>query len=269
MSKPYTKVLLLSIPRSGTNLLRSLMNSHPAICMHGEIFNWNLPARRTIWRDRPNYYLSDHEDTAVYLNRHVYPRDPGKKSVVGCKLFLHQLRMMPQFAPAYDHLDTMHDLRIIRLVRENVLDNAISLQIAHRDKQYAHQDEESEPPLKTIHIPYEEFVQTMHVIEREQAEALAAFPSHDRYTLTFNELTNNTDAAMDSLLRWLGLTPQPLSRTFKIQRQRTRPKSDVLENFHELRTQVAQDHPRWLRYFDEDPSELPTVYSALQTACAS
>lgn len=37
--KQYTKFVIVSTPRSGTHLLRTLLGSHPCIEMHGEAFN--------------------------------------------------------------------------------------------------------------------------------------------------------------------------------------------------------------------------------------
>lgn len=237
--------------------------------MHGELLNPRLFTRRTSWPNKPNYHLNLHQDPAEYFAKHVFPPNVGKYSVVGYKFFLEHA-LNNNFGQVMDMIASIKDMRIIHLFRENIMDSVVSLCIAKRDDIYIVQEGSIPVAKSTVHIDEERFFHLMQHTEARQLMTKAAFPTHDRFNVSFHSLTHNTDRTMESLLQWLRVDVMPLTRRMKLIRQRTRPKRDVVENFNELREATAIKHPEWLKYFDEDPEDLPTVLSATpQLVCAS
>jgi LPS sulfotransferase NodH len=112
---------LVSMPRSGSNLLHTLLNSHPTIVCHGELFNnqaiysaldrwqelsrarqlWSLAYRTTV----PIRFLEKHLATAS--------RRWHKATAIGFKLFPYHSRRVLR------HVGESKNYRVVYLTRNN------------------------------------------------------------------------------------------------------------------------------------------------------
>ena len=102
-----TPFIILSLPRSGTQMLSSLLRSHPDVIAHGEVFNGND--------------IRSHDDLVWRCWRQP---DHVRASAVGATL------MMQDFAPfpfLMNHLLALRDMRVIVLERGNQLERIRSV----------------------------------------------------------------------------------------------------------------------------------------------
>ena len=113
--------IILSTPRSGSNLLCSLLNSHPQVTCHGEIFN-----QRDLKKVYPNWLVACINRFAVIFILYKKWRHSKFKPYYGFKVFTDQL---VEIQPIVTPLE-QRGFRIIRLYRNDFLKKAISLIIA-------------------------------------------------------------------------------------------------------------------------------------------
>jgi LPS sulfotransferase NodH len=258
--RTYTPLCLLSVARSGSNLLRSLLNNHPDVLIHGESFNPSLRARATapFWHTRPliPYQNGTFRD---YMEQHLFPEDAEGKRIIGFKLFPMQLNNAPEGRDVASHiLRTIPGMKMLMLIRENVLDTVLSTHQARMTDVWAVFDAEHIPEEQPYHLSYEQLVIAMNQIHTQHKRAEALAQGCDTLRITYADLIQNTADVMHEVQQWLGLDIRDLQPNSAIRKQRTHLRSDILTNFKELRQQCTEEHPEWLPYFDE-PEHLTEV----------
>jgi LPS sulfotransferase NodH len=147
--------ILLGHGRSGSTLLVKSLDEHPNIRMFGELFNIEEKERcrafhalnRTYPPDQleKGYYVEG-EDAAEFLRSSVfYPRPWKEIQAVGFKMFYVHARRYPKERNAWDYLIAKRDLHVIHLVRRNLLESFVSLQIARRTKEWKRWKSDTSP----------------------------------------------------------------------------------------------------------------------------
>lgn len=121
-----TPFLIIAPARSGSTLLREMLNRHPEVCCHGEVFG----VHRVLGLSKHALHTLD-LDAALKLRR----RDPVKfledqvfasrRPVAGFKLLYSQMLQM-EFAPALQRLIEMPDLRVVHLWRRDLIARHVS-----------------------------------------------------------------------------------------------------------------------------------------------
>ena len=137
----YQKFIVLSLPRSGSNYLIHFLNSHPNITSYGEPFQPNFllgnPSRTifenplffTIYRHFRNRY------PIFFLNHVIFKKYPSTISAVGFKIF-YEHADSGKLQHVWSFLKEIPGLKIIHLIRQNILKSYISLLIALRTGEF-------------------------------------------------------------------------------------------------------------------------------------
>jgi hypothetical protein len=127
----YTSFIILGSARSGSNLLASALNTHPNIICFRELFN---PASDTLDYNVPGYDNDSRDDLALrnkdlrsFIATRIFCSHAPDTRAVGFKVMREHLDF---FAGLADHLSGIPDLRVLRLVRSNLLRTFVSLRIA-------------------------------------------------------------------------------------------------------------------------------------------
>jgi hypothetical protein len=107
----YKKFIVLTRNRTGSNMLISMLNSHPSIYAEYEI----LRELKGTFVDR-------------VMNK-IYSRYPRFVKAVGCKIFYHH-PVDDKSGAVWDRLTRMEDLYVIHLKRKNILRTVLSHEIA-------------------------------------------------------------------------------------------------------------------------------------------
>ncbi len=259
--RSYTPLLIASVPRSGTNLLRSLLNNHPDILVHGESLNSSEAARLTapLWEDRPRIpYTSG--TYRRYLEDHIFPADPGNVRVVGFKIFPLHFAHAPEGRKEAEELITgIPGLKVILLERYNLLDLAISEAMARRNNVWVIYNEQQAPQERPLDLPPGAILERMKFISKQRINMRRIVEHCDVRRVTYKDLVHRTDDVMRDLQAWLGVDIRSLQPNSFIRKQRIVARREALLNFDAERALCAEHHPEWLTYFDapEDHLELP------------
>lgn len=272
-ARTYTRACLLSWERSGTNLLGSMLNSHPDIVHHGELFNESKPSRQLEWKRLPQRLIGENEDFAPYLENFAYPPEPEGKRVVSFKLFPLQTVQNPLWHGLPRYLRD-EGIRIMYLRRENLLDVFLSGQLARRSQKWyfvsPSEDLKTEYQ-KPIRLDTDYCITMFHIMENWHQFFTDFFPQDAVFPLTYRQIVTDPQHHLSLLYRWLDLPPHTVSNPRKIERQRRLPKHEVIANFEELRSRCISGNPKWSWMFDDDDAamQLPEACDVRTSALVS
>lgn len=153
---------ILSVPRSGSNMLCGMLNSHPDILCHHELFHPN-----DIWyafgcRDGAIDLgpIQDRNRSPLAFTERVWLADLGHRAV-GFKMLRSQNRC------ALVHVLLARSVKKILLIRKNHLATYVSHETARRTRKYsATADGEAEREIGKVHVDVRRFKRYARRIDR-------------------------------------------------------------------------------------------------------
>ena len=258
----YTRFVIISHLRSGTHLLRTLLESHPGIVCQTEVFN----------SDNPNlpYPLSTPVDTV--LNDWVFRDFPPETECAGFVLQAYHpgglkafpgIRENALWSEIWTRLQHMPDLKVIHLRRRNGLRRHLSHLMARRTGTWHHWDPEQvnevthlekpvlqKPDAATrprLRLDAERLRLDFEEVDQLHRRVTTLFGGGMYFPLVYEELAADPERWGAELLRFLGLAPQALKSA--VSKLEKRPLRDSIENFDELKR--AFSGTPWQGYFED------------------
>ncbi|RWM29465.1 hypothetical protein [Mesorhizobium sp.] len=226
---------IVFVGRQGSSYLQGLIDSHPDATCEGELFSptarflADLLRRRTI-----SFRNSRQRDVASYLEKRLHKKD---SSVIGFKMPYMSLVEHPDAKKAFEAFG----YRVIRLSRDNLLDQYISFKLATINSAWR----SDRGSIKITHFKaepadVEETFQKWTKWDSELSQMVANLPN---LHVTYEELVDGSGVSRS--LEFLNLRKVSLHSPFK--RQRSGSQSDIIENYAELKGHFAQTE--WARHF--------------------
>ena len=205
-------VILLSRSRSGSNYLKSLLNSHPRICLEGEIFRREEEAAR---------------EFDSKLDRKAW-------TVRGAKLFYyHPLNSADR--TIWDLIAQSTRVRIIHLHRTSVIRLHVSSLIAQKTGEW-HSNKSSAPTKesndKRIRVSLDNLSHEITFMKECRERALERCSNRPILELTYEDLVRSPQAHLDQIFDFLNLPRVHVSSTLK--KQNPEPPDELIENFEEV-----------------------------------
>ena len=240
--------VVVSSERTGSTLLVSLLASHPDIGVAGEVFNGRHADDPIPWApvedrlDLIGLRRENFRELLVELAREAILRD---KAAFGFKLHYSQAETRRDVV---ELLRSIHDLRVVHLVRENRLRRLLSHERAQRSDEWvrlADRGGEGRGPAPIVALDFEACVEDFAThIEHEQQTRLV-FAGKRLLELTYERLAADPAAAAAEVLDFLDLPRRTLtSGTAKTGERSLRT---ALANHDELKARFAE----WLSWCDE------------------
>jgi LPS sulfotransferase NodH len=248
--RDYQKFVIVGVARTGSTLLLSLLNAQPSVVAFGELFRgdgaigWDIPP--FLSRQAPRLLHKFQTRPLEFLNTEIFSAWPSEVAAVGFKLFYYHARSGAQ-AAVWDYLRNDPKLVVIHIKRLNVLEQYLSLRVAHATNVWS----SSSPPVETlepIRLDPEHCRRHFEEVRAQQTECDAFFAGQRIQTLTYEDLVANRAAAIQRVADHLGLR-QLEAVEARIVRQRTRPVSAAIANYEELRDFFAGSE--WEVYFGQ------------------
>ncbi|MBE9080343.1 sulfotransferase [Romeria aff. gracilis LEGE 07310] len=253
-SREYQKFIVLTRPRSGSNLIGDYLGSSSQIALSGEIFQ-NLK-KRIIWNYwQPQKYKSP-ETLALrrdhpirFLEDIVFRPYPVHLQAVGFKLFYSQARS-PRQDVVWDYLKSDSTIKVIHLIRHNLLKVYLSRQLATKNKSFIQRRRlfsrsEPAPAQAPIRLSYENCVEEFEKSILWQQEMRTFFSDHVVEEVVYEDFLKDKKSTLDNLQLFLGARPERLRTS--LLRQSKQSLADSIENYWELKEKFS-DTP-WADFF--------------------
>ena len=227
----YSKFIIVSHARSGSNLLLNSLNSHPNLIAEHEIF---AAHNRDIG-----------ENFQPTLDR-LFRNRPESVKAVGCKIFYYHLNK-----DEWQELSKIPELKVIHLKRKNRLSMIVSMKVAFKTDQWGIGDESERIDVlkKQIHLNEESLRTSFSNIESWENDVTKTFGQHPLKEVYYEDLTSQYENTLDGLFNFLGVTTIPTEMiNIKHKKQNPEPLDQLIQNYSELKKKF-QNTP-WQHYFN-------------------
>lgn len=247
-----TPYCIVTRGRTGSNLLCSLLRSHPKVHDAGEaIGDWSFAHEgSTLRRDLLARGSIAYVDSLFRRRRF--------ESAAGFKVLYEQLepeyarrQMVPDLSEVVDFLRSKRTVRIIHLKRQNRLETLVSKEIAYAVREHVLLDGDGAANDATIRLTPEQCEQEFLRIGAWEEHYDEIFHRHRVLQLTYEDLVADMEGESLRVQEFLGVPPRPLHT--RMRKQIRRPMAHVIENYAELAKAFAGTP--WAVYFDAAPPD--------------
>jgi hypothetical protein len=241
-NKKNTRFVIFGQGRSGSNLLRTLLSSHPNVSCDVELFNPEKLPKKIGWK---KYLL------LLFPYQYILQKQMSAKSeVYGFKLFVFHLFQISWL------IKKLHaeGWKIIFLKRKNILKQALSADIGLITKSYLRKIN-MPPPDKTYRIEPEKVSKTIRKIIRGNRQITKILRNKPHLQLYYEDDLadqNNWQKTALRIFKFLDVTPHKV--TSKLAITDPRPDWERIENFDQIiaylkangHEDVVQDYYKYL-----------------------
>lgn len=223
---PQTKFIIFGQGRSGTTLLKQLLNSHPKITCEGELLN-----------------IKDGYITNKYLLKVAY-RIPkpffnvrvfqSKTTTYGFTLLYHQCRNPRQLIKNLCN----SGWKIINLHRENTMEQALSYLVALQTNNWHNWEGKINPIIK-IHVDPDAFLQRMAFLNRVKDHEQNLLKNYNHVKIDYESGLKDKkfwQPTADKIFDYLGVESCPVEATLK--KTYARPYSQFVANYTDLKGMI-------------------------------
>jgi LPS sulfotransferase NodH len=226
-----TSFIILCGARTGSTMLRLLLNSHPEVCCHGEVM---APAMRGFVRSQTSpppetlAALRD-ADPAGFMREFLLRREEARAS--GFKIKYEEL-ILPGYAEIRQALVEDESLQIIHLTRVNRLARLASRLLAANTGVRLVLDPAKRPTIQPFRIDPDFCRADFELMEAREKEFREAFSEHPILEVTYESLLENGASTLGTVQWFLGVAPAELSTpSLKIAPDNVQ---EIIENYVDL-----------------------------------
>jgi len=241
----YQKFVVLARPRTGSNLLVSLLQSHPNLRLFYELFN-ESKSDKTFW-DFINYnidsiYQHQEEDPVNFLQDYVYREMPPSVLGVGFKLFYTHAKGSNE-SQIWDYLRDNVDLKVIHLKRKNLLKTHLSEEVAQKTQIWV--GKKTPDQIYPIELDYNSTLEFFNSTTKKEHEHHQLFLGHNIHEIFYEDLVKNIDFHSQELQKFLKI---PLKHLYvSTPKQSSIPLSQSISNYLELKERF--EGSPWFDFF--------------------
>lgn len=248
------RFILLGPGRCGSSLINESLAEHPEVRMGGELFHCEEGSRLQAFRPlngndpanghEPRHYRSG-ADPATFLEQEVFCPRPGVRAV-GFKMFYVHSRRNQNERQAWDFLLSNRDIRVIHLIRENMLESYISLRIAFITGEWERFSGSTAPRREQPRLKLEPKACEAH-FNQELAWrqwARTQFRDHPFLEIEYQrDVCGRFESVMSEIQSFLEISPRPARK--RLEKQAQKSPREATTNYEELK-----DYFRFTLYED-------------------
>jgi len=239
LNKNTQKIVLISFPRSGSNLLLDTLGNSKNIENFNEIFNHDSQFNIDRWKRIKSGYLRKKLLKFMfsyfpisYLNLMIL--STKSKKYVCFKYFFKQQPFILY------RITRLSNTKKMFLYRENVLKNYVSLMIASENKIWSLR-KESNKVKKKISVDFDKFMIFYHNQVRIKNNILNSLENVVHYKTTYEQLVKNKLDTINNALTFLDLPIENIKSD--LQKQNSDDLSEIIINYSEIRKKVNENLP--------------------------
>lgn len=219
-TRSYEKYVIISRSRTGSNLLISLLDSHPQIMAKGELFR-RLEENSTegIWND-------------------IFNKKQFGVKFVGFKIFYYH-PIDSEDKSVWNRLIEDKNIKVIHLVRENMLKTFVSRKIAEKTDTWKAKSKKSvSVQEKQVTLDFDECVNEFERIKQWEAWAREEFKGHDFHELSYEDLVSNRESTMKDLFSFFGVKNKQVES--KLKKQNAETLNQLILNYEEIKSELSR-----------------------------
>jgi len=246
MSIQATRFIIICAARTGSTMLRSMLNSHPQMVCHGEVFSPRLSGFAGIYNqkdsDSPIRQFVEkkrNERPVDFLRDYVFYA--GSYQAIGAKIKYDELEQ-PRWSAVFDSLLADRDIRVVHLIRENRLRRLVSAIIAELTGVTVVPASDPQPdlrrPVPKIVVDVERCIHDFTAVQAAEASFRRHFSGHRIFEVSYEGIMDEHSRQLSDLQRFLQLEETTLTATTL--RQSAHRLEDVIENYSEVRDALCQ-----------------------------
>lgn len=226
---PYRKFIILSSPRSGTHMIRTILRNHYNIAARSELFNPDFLQAMPFGPETPAEEI---------LQEYIFREYPVNVKVVG--FIIHRSGTpFGDWPNLWQMLEDDKEIYIISLRRRNLLKRYLSYQVMRTFK--------GAPPGPLNFDP--EDLRNDFIYQQQEIEAFdERFSDHPLLKIYYEDLCNNYNATIKKVQRFLKVKPRKLWPDIKARPKRNL--NEAIANFDELQIHFSQTE--WSGFFEEE-----------------
>jgi LPS sulfotransferase NodH len=227
----YKKFIIITRSRTGSNLLISLLDSHPNVEANEELFN-RIHGRscKSIWNE-------------------VFCKKPKRIKQVGFKIFYyHPLDSSDR--SVWDYIKNDKSIYIIHLKRHNLLRTLISKKIAEKTNNWSQTSSHnrSNTPPKLIMFDKDEFFEDFETTKKWETETDIEFSNHKILSVVYEDLISDIKGSMNNMQNYLDL--ETFELTTKLKRQNPEKLKDLVQNYDIMIREISKS--KWSYLLDNE-----------------
>ena len=232
--------IILSSGRSGSTLLRILLNCHYSVNCWGELLN----------REKLEEHGLKKASNEVLINYILARLLPFKLWLpyTGFKLFNEQVEYCQLSLKTL--LSSLYSPPVIILYRENLLETYVSLKIAEQNQIWYSETVVNEC---SIEVDWEEFKEYCETERKRWQESLSELSGSQKLFVSFEDLIANQDETMNKIFDFLKIKPFPVKASSK--RQNPQMLEEKVSNYEEITALTKKENYstrltlEWLKAF--------------------
>jgi LPS sulfotransferase NodH len=230
--RQYLPFLILTRDRTGSNMLVQYLNSHRQISCAYEVLG------KLEGRSGPD------------LIRRIYGRQPFFIRARGFKVFYYH-PMDADGTSTWDALVAIPNLRLIHLIRDNILETAVSSKLAYLTGLYG--DLGNSPKaisnqVEPFEYPVEKLLSVFEQTRGWETDGLRRFSHCPQLELSYEQLVADPSHHIGRICRFLGIS-QPFTPRTSFRKQRQKSIKAILSNYDALKAHFSGT--QWASFFTE------------------
>ena len=246
--REYVRYIIVGNPRTGSNMLRGLLNGNKYVVAFGELFRFN----DAIGWDYPGYdpkaeadLLLINKNPVRFLRKKVFVNFPAPVQAVGFKIFYFHAQS-ENWKPVWSYLREQKDIKVIHIKRNNVLKTYLSHTRALATDKWLNSSgrEENQPP---IPLEYRKCLHYLKKVKENEEKYDDFFKNHHTLELIYEDLAASYKSELKRVTDFLGIPfkeSQPV--TFP---QSRKPLPEIIVNYRELKEKFRSTP--WEQYFED------------------
>ena len=243
----YTRFIVLGRSRSGSNLLRGLLNSHPQVTAFGEIFqnketiSWGL----TGYGQGKRLHQQFQNDPVALLRSQVFRKQPAGICAVGFKIFYYHAQD-ERWRAVWEYLIQDEAIHVVHIKRNNVLRTHLSRKLAMETDRWVNVTGEDQR-FRPVALDFEECLADFTQTQSWHDAYDKLFDDHPVCHVEYESLAADIGGEMARVQQFLGV--ERLEVAPETHRQITKPLSESISNYVELKQQFAGTE--WQAFFED------------------
>ncbi|MDJ0531198.1 MAG: sulfotransferase [Xenococcaceae cyanobacterium MO_207.B15] len=249
MNKVPSKFIITCAPRTGSTMLRMMLNSHPYIICHGEVIsikgkpNLGKEYQKKIAKTSDELATIRSQDPVKFLDEYVLNQENCE--AVGVKI--KYLQLEEQFKSIFQRIANDKTIYIIHLTRKNLLKRYISNKLAGAKKTpTVIRDSTAKKEQPKIAINLQSCLEDILSVKEAEIRFREHFKNHKLFEIVYEDILADKNNQMNKLQNFLGVNSIDLElQTVKVNSDNL---EEVVENYQELVTTI-KDTP-YAQYLD-------------------